>query len=556
MRDSTVYDGRRRVAAKRRTRDLVWLVALCLMAAAPAIAGERCEALRTFGLERGRIDSAESVPAGIFKVPDYPDYPGERIPVPAHCRVQGVLQPGPKSHARFEVWLPESDWNGRLEAVGNGGYAGLLSVWAVAEAIRHGAASVTTDTGHEANAIFPVDESWAREPDRLLDYGHRAIHEAAVAARALVAAYYGTPARHSYFASCSNGGRQALMEAQRYPADFDGILAGAPAAHFTRLNAWAAAMQQRFATQPEARLPAAIVPVLAQAAVAACDADDGLVDGLVDDPRRCRFDARKVACGAAPEGSCLTPPQLESLRLLRGGRGLATGQPFNGFLPGTESSAWLDWIIGRPEYAAGHHDFGERFFADFVFHDGKWRLPDLDVARDAPRARAELGPILDATDPDLRAFAARGGRLILYHGWGDAAIPGGDTIEYFDAVGRKMGRRARDAMSRLYLVSGLLHCSGGPGFTEFGAPDTAGSGDPGSDIYAALRAWVEEGRPPGAIVAIRKAGATAANDGSVPRPQTRPLCPYPQVARWNGQGDAADAASFSCGPPAQAGRRP
>jgi Tannase and feruloyl esterase len=462
-----------------------------------------------------------------------------RVAAAAHCRVVGMLKPGAKSEVNFEVWLPAGHWNGRYEASGNGGYAGYLNVHGLAGAVARGSVGSTTDTGHQEDGK-PVTEpmSWAYEHDRVLDYGHRAIHATALATKAIIRAYYGQAQRHAYFASCSNGGRQALMEAQRYPQDFDGIIAGAPANGFTRLLTAAAISQRRFEMQPETRLLPEQVQAVQRATLAACDARDGIEDGLVNDPRRCDFAPQSLACApGASSNACLSVAQLQTLNLLYG-RGAERTPHFE---PGTETDSWIDWVIGRPGEPSFQVGFGMRFFRDFVHRNPRWGLRDFDLARDPALAKLRMAPILDATDTDLSSFTRRGGKLIIYHGWADAAIPAGESIQYFDAIGKTMGIAKRDAFARLYLVPGMTHCAGGNGFTEFGQLEQSEDGTPSTDIRMAMRDWVESQRAPGALIARRgKNAETAAPMG------TRPLCAYPSIARWSGSGSTDEAANFSC----------
>ena len=500
------------------------------LAADPA---DACGRLRGVQLKHGNIEVAQSVAAGDMPLRAAPE---KKLATPAHCRIAGILRPGPHSEVAFEVWLPQQGWNGRHEASGNGGFAGRLNLDGLAGAIARGSVGSTTDTGH-VDEGRPNSEPmrWAYDDDRVADYGHRAIHATAVAAKALIRAYYGRPERKAYFASCSNGGRQALMEAQRYPADFEGIIAGAPAYAFTRLLTGAALSQQRLELQPAARLQAAQIGLVRRATLAACDARDGIADGVVNDPRQCAFDPASLACTSSTStGDCLVPAQVQTLQLLYGRADPSTPH----FEPGTETDTWMDWISGRVEEPAWQVYFALRVYRDMLHRNPQWTLRDFDAARDPALLSQRLGPVLDAADADLAAFAARGGKLILYHGWADAAIPAGESIRYFEALGRKMGAARRDDFTRLYLVPGMTHCAGGDGYVDFGqfehAPAAGG-------IRASLTDWVEQHRAPQAVLAHRADGT-----GSWP------LCAHPLLARWNGQGSSDEPGSFQCVAPAAA----
>jgi feruloyl esterase len=506
-------------------------VALLAASRTSAAAGpaDPCGRLRGVHLQHGSISTAENVAAGDLPLRGAPE---KKLATPAHCRIAGILRPGPHSEVAFEVWLPQ-DWNGRYEASGNGGFAGRLNRDGLAGAIARGSVGSSTDTGHVDDGR-PNSEPmrWAYDDDRVADYGHRAIHATAVAAKSLIRAYYGRAPRHSYFASCSNGGRQGLMEAQRYPADYDGIIAGAPAYAFTRLLTGAALSQQRLELQPAARLQAAQISLVRRATLAACDARDGVADGVVNDPRRCAFDPASLACASgAPAGDCLGAAQVQTLNLLYGRTDPSTAH----FEPGTETDTWLDWISGRGDEPAWQVYFALRMYRDMLHRDSQWTLRDFDARRDPAQLSRRLGPLLDATDADLSAFAARGGKLILYHGWADAAIPAGESIRYYEALGRQMGEARRDAFARLYLVPGMTHCIGGDGYVEFGQFDHAPAGD---GVRARITDWVERRHAPQTLLAHRGGGA-----GS------RPLCAHPMLARWNGTASTEEAASFDCAAP-------
>ncbi|MCW5888966.1 MAG: tannase/feruloyl esterase family alpha/beta hydrolase [bacterium] len=492
------------------------------LAAVPAAHAASCEALAMLVLPDTTITAAER-PAGT-----------------AHCRVAGVIAP----QVQFQVWLPDA-WNGKYLGVGNGALAGYLNLPAMTKAVERGYASASTDTGHVGS---PIEGAWAvGRPDLVEDFGHRAIHVTTVVAKALVAAYYGTAPARSYFAGCSTGGRQALVAAQRYPDDFDGIVAGAPAAHMTRLTSLGNWVSQAVHDDPASRIPGAKVPALAAAVLARCDARDGLTDGLVSDPLRCRFQPQVLRCAGAETDACLTDAQIAALAKLYDGPRTSKGRRiYPGYPPGGELGSgdepgpisepsiggWETWLVGELPGIA--HFIQDAFFRFLVFEDATWDWRRFDFDRDVARTEAKLGPVMDAVDPDLRAFRARGGRLLAFHGWSDSAIPATATVEYWQRMVRRMGGRKRTrAFARLFLAPGMQHCAGGPGPNSF-------------DAIGALEAWVEQGTAPARLV------ASHATDGVVDR--TRPLCPWPEVARWDRRGSIDAAASFACRPPRRQAR--
>jgi hypothetical protein len=481
---------------------------------------------------------AAAVPAGTYTPAE-----GRSIrDLPAFCRVAGTLKPSDDSAIAFELWMPAEGWNGRFAGVGNGGFAGSLSIAAVAAELRRGYASATTDTGHDA-AVTP-GATWAvGHPQKVIDFGYRAIHETAVAAKALIAAYYGEAPKHSYFNSCSNGGRQALMEAQRYPADYDGIIAGAPANDWTHLMGPGADIDRIIAETPAAFIPPAKIPALQAAVLAACDAVDGVKDGLIEDPRQCKFDAASLLCEGEDTDACMTAPQVALLRKIYAGPRTAKGESiYYGYSPGGEggNGGWSSWITGTAPQKSEGIMYSTQFFSRMVFEDPAWDYRNYDLERDLKTADAKLAGALNATDADLKKFKERGGKLILYHGWSDAAIPPVNAIHYYDSVVSKTPDSA--SFMRLYMAPGMQHCGGGPGPNFFWSTNAKARGDAQHDMEAALENWVEDGAVPGSIVATKFKGAAASSGVE----RTRPLCPYPQTAHWNGTGSIDQATSFSC----------
>ncbi|MBI2687037.1 MAG: tannase/feruloyl esterase family alpha/beta hydrolase [Acidobacteria bacterium] len=496
---------------------------LMLFAATMLCAAADCDSLAKLTLKDTRIVEAVSVPAGDFKT-----FKG----LPAFCRVAGVIAPTTDSEIKFEAWLPASGWNGKFLGVGNGGFAGSISFGGLAEALRTGFASASTDTGHSAGG---TDASWAlRHPEKAIDFGHRAIHLMTVQGKAITTAFYGTAPKKSYFSSCSNGGRQALMEAQRYPEDYDGIVAGAPANYWTHLMSNAAKNSKATLRDAEAYFPSAKLPAIQAAALQACDRNDGVGDGVVENPGACKFDPAVLLCKGAEDNSCLTQAQLGALKEVYGGLRDGKGKlVYPGYAPSgeAENGGWGAWITGPEREKSALFAFSTNFFKNIVHSDPGWDYKAFDAAKDLQAAK-KVAPVFNATDPNLKAFHARGGKLILYHGWCDAAIPGQAVIDYYDSVVKKMGAKQTGQFVRLFMVPGMQHCGGGAGPNNFGQ-GTAPKGDPSTNIGAALMNWVENGTAPERLVASRQG-------------RTRPLCAYPKTAKYKGTGSTDDAANFEC----------
>ncbi|MFN5011264.1 MAG: tannase/feruloyl esterase family alpha/beta hydrolase [Gammaproteobacteria bacterium] len=532
-----------------RLLPVLLIAAACATPLARADAVAACERIADTTLSGAEVLHATAVPAGPLRADDREPAAVGTTSLPAHCRVSLVARPSPDSHIRIEVWMPSTGWNGRFEAVGNGNYAGMLSMDALPHGILRGSVIATTDTGHESTPADPKLADWAVHRGKLLDFGHRAIHEMARLGKALAALHYGTAPKNAYFVSCSNGGRQGLMAAQRHPKDFDGIVAGAPARSWTRLNSAFMSHHRRFLLDPASRLPPEKVELLRRAVLAACDARDGLQDGMVDDPRRCPFDDAVLRCEGADRADCLTDAQLDTVRALRAGIAAPASARLAGLPPGTESEAWDTWIFGTSPMKSGYDYLGTPFFRDVLHRDPTWTAERFDLAADSARAARELSPVLDADDPDLRPFLAAGGKLILYTGWLDPAIPALDTLEYYEAARAAVGAATAEGSMRLFMFPGVAHCGDGPGFSSFGQWFN-GTGGPAEDIRAALIAWVEQGRVPDTLVATRGGDdlwldprVAASGDA---RPPTRLVCAYPKRARWTGQGSPGQAGNFRC----------
>jgi hypothetical protein len=505
--------------------------------ASAASAAQTCETLNKLELPATSITKAESVAAGSYTPPI-----GKALPnLPAFCRVTGVIKPSSDSNILFEVWMPATNWSGKFQGAGNGGFAGSISYEQLMNAVAHNYAVAATDTGHHAGG---TDASWALDhPEKIADFGYRAIHETTVKAKAILHAFYGEDAQRSYFSSCSNGGRQALMEAQRYPEDYDGIIAGAPANYWTHLLANAAWDDVALLGDKESYIPPKKLPAIQAAALAACDALDGVKDGVIEDPSRCHFDPSGLLCQGADADSCLTAPQLAALKKLYAGGHNAHGQIFPGYSPGGEAEmgGWNVWITGPVPERSAMYAFSTQFFKNMVYDNAAWDYRTFDADRDTKAAEDKQTGNLNATDPDLSRFRARGGKLILYHGWSDAAIAPTNTIDYYDSVAAKMGSQT-GTFVRLFMVPGMQHCGGGSGPNTFGQYPGL-SGDPDRDMQAALERWVDKGVAPERIVAAKHKSDV---DPASPLVRTRPLCAYPLTARYQGSGSTDDAANFVC----------
>ena len=502
-----------------------------------------CERLKSLKLSQTTITTAEQL-SGTFYVPGARDTIAN---LPAFCRVAGEIQPTSDSHIAFEVWLPLASWNEKFAGVGNGGWAGTISYAApgsasLAEQVRRGFAVASTNTGHDGNG---GDARFAYgHPERLVDFGWRAVHEMTVKAKAVTQAFYGRPPRRAYWLGCSTGGKQALTEAQRFPGDYDGIVAGAPANNWMPLmtnNAQRVIVALGDSTRyllPPTRA------MLHDAVVKACDKLDGVEDGILEDPRRCRFDPATLKCtDAATPNACLTGAQIDAVQRIYAG----TYDPRDGrnAAPGLEHGSELFWgafaTPGRP------FPIPFSYYRWVVLADSNWDWRSFDLSD--PRfhdawvdGNRKFAPILSAIDPDLRAFRGRGGKLIQYHGWSDQLISPQFSIDYYASVVSFNAPGQRDTTAaladvqrfyRLFMVPGMAHCFGGDGPTVF-------------DMQRAIEDWVEHGVAPDSVIATRT-GPNGVPD------KRRPLCPYPKVAVYKGNGDTNDAASFSCRAPRPAG---
>jgi Tannase and feruloyl esterase len=530
------------------------------------VAAATCESLTGVSLPNTTITGAQLVPAGALAPPGAPPIiqldnlsPG---PLPAFCRVTGTAKPTSDSDINFEVWMPTSGWNGKFNGTGNGGYGGSFSIpyGNMALGLQRGYAVAGTDMGHSA-----TNAAWAlNQPQKIIDWAYRANHVTATNAKVIIRAFYGAAPRLSYFTGCSDGGHEALMEAQRYPDDYDGIIAGDAANFWTHQSAAWVWEAQATLRDPASFIPAGLLPMITAAVVSACAYDEAAPgDGYLNDPRKCQFNPAALSCKAGQDPStCLTPPQIEAVKKIYAGPSNSRGvQIYPGLEPGSEGSdvaespllaSWTDVISGPQPLLGGD------FFRYFVFNDPNWNFETLNYDSDIALADAKMANIVNSNNPDLKPFRAHGGKLIIYHGWVDSLVSSRNSINYYETVirdiagnpGIKAGdvaygnaKHQADTFVRLFMVPGMGHCELGPGPNNFGQPQVkAGPTDAAHNLLSALAEWVENGVAPDRIIATRYVNS----DPSQTVLRTRPLCPYPQVARWKGTGNTNDAANFDC----------
>ena len=466
-----------------------------------------CEKLKSLSLRDTTITMAEAVGAGNFSPPSGPAIKD----LPAFCRVAAILTPSKDSEIKIEVWLPEAGWNGKYLAVGNGGWSGAIGYPALSKALAQGYATASTDTGHSGGSgSFALGH-----PEKLIDFAYRSVHEMTVKGKAIIAAYYGDGPTLSYWNGCSSGGKQGLKEAQRFPADYDGIIAGAPANYWTHLVTGSLWIAQAVHKDEASYIPASKYPLIHKAVLEACDAMDGVKDGVIEDPARCRFDPKILECKTDDSAACLTPPQGKRFgRFMRHRRIRALGRRF--FQDSSRGARWggADWRVHRRSRLP-------RIISNtWCSGDPAWDWRTLNFDTDVALADKTDDGMLNATDPDLKAFIAHGGKLLMYHGWTDQLIPPQNSINYYRSVPETL-----KSSVRLFMVPGMNHCAGGEGTSNF-------------DAVGAMEQWVEQKKAPERIAASHIA------NGAIDR--TRPLCPYPQVAQYKGSGSTNEAANFVC----------
>ncbi len=533
---------------------------------AHAAAGDACSALSNLSLPGVTSITSATVPANTFTPP--PEIPGAppSPPVPVtFCRVQLTVDP----QINIEVWLPlPENWNHRFQAQGGGGYAGVfsyseLSMAVTGDAVTGQFATASTDTGHPAEGTAngqggangaQGDGGFALNPTThtlnqglIVDFASRSLHEMTEKAKALIRAYYGQPQKFAYWTGCSTGGRQGLMEAQRFPDDYDGILAGSPANNWDRFvpaELWPELAMNLDVGQPIATSKLAVVRA---ATITACDALDGIVDGVISSPGRCRFDAHELQCGkpgVPTDGNCLTPGEADAVQKIREGArgpdgeflwyGLEPGANYLGLAGPFPFAITLDdwrlWIKQNPDF--DWHTLTVQSFTE-GFRD----------------SQEKFHAVIGTDDPDLTVFQRRGGKIITYHGWTDPLIFPRGSIDYFRRVRAANGgpERTRD-FYRLFMVPGMNHCAGGAGAVNFGqwgvVPATR---DAKNDAVIALQRWVEQGTAPEDLIATTDPQPLHASENPTqPNTFTRRLCPFPQIAVYQGSGDPNSAASFVC----------
>jgi feruloyl esterase len=493
-----------------------------------------CASLGAVGKGPWSVESAEFVHPSFSIAARRDSQEKISVAVP-FCRVIGAVRPTAESDIQFELWLPRrEDWNGKFEGVGSGASRGTIEYQRLMRALVRGYATMSTDSGHRSTGGFDV--SWALgQPERITDFGYRAEHAVTQAAKALTKEFYRRAPRHSYFVGCSQGGHHGLMEAQRFPEDYDGIVAGAPVYNWTGEmtgQVWNVRALQR---TPAGALPVQKLQLLYESVAKSCAG----ADGLIDDPRQCLFDPSALRCTAANDASCLTDGEVEAVRQMYGGPKTSAGvQIYPGLSRGGESG-W-DVLWSKPSQLGGS---GLGFYRFMVFQNPSWDLSIMDFERDPALAKQKFGDILDPDNPDLSGFAKRGGKIIVYHGWADHMVPSQVSIDYYDSMTSKLGPNRVNEFYRLFMVPGMWHCGGGPGADVLFRSEeaTAVPLDPDRDMLTALEQWVEHGRAPSRFIASR-----LSKDGTVER--TRLVCPYPAVAKYRGEGDVTRAENFACSP--------
>jgi hypothetical protein len=543
-----------------------WVSLAALAAGATPAAAATCESLgSTLTLPHATITAAQTVTGGSFTPP------GSTTPLtglPSFCRVAVTSTPTTDSLIHLEVWIPTgAAFNGKYEQLGCGGFCGSIGYSGLAEAIRRGYASAATDDGDTTGGLplFALGH-----PERIIDFGYRALKETTDKAKAIIAAFAGQGPQRSYFAGCSDGGREALMEAQRFPDDFDGIIVGSPANAWTHLFAGFIWNEQALLDDPASYIPSSQLAVLSKAALAKCARQDGGIasDLFLNDPRACRFDPATVQCKAGQDPStCLTPAQVVAARKIYDGpHDPRTGKLiFPGYEPGSESNPanWPAWIIGASRVAdlsgniatgqALQEFFGNGFFADFVFQNPSFDFHTFNFTSDLALADNGVGKIVNSIDPDLRPFKRHGAKMIHYVGWADSAIAPMNSVNYYNEARDVLRGEARNDQDggtleeiqefyRLFMVPGMAHCGGGDGPNAFGNGVNAPVIDADHDLLKALEQWVEHGVAPEKIVATHYIN----NNADAGIQFQRPLCPFPQVAEYRGVGDPTSAASFKC----------
>jgi feruloyl esterase len=504
-----------------------------------------CDGLKSTKIDATTILSAEAVPAGDLTTADKVT----RKNMPAFCRVVASVKDGPDSDVRVELWLRNKGWKGVFHVNGNGGYAGILAYnyGAMEAAMKQGYASAETDLGM-APATPLNGDALVGHPDKWKDWGMLGTHEAAVAGKQIAKAFYGADAKHSYYTGCSTGGQQGIIEAEYYPEDFDGILAGAPVVNRTWGHAVAVTSHQAANLKFGHKLSDANLALLTKSAVATCgDKGNGLkFDPFIADPLTCDFDPAALTCKGAAGDDCLTSEEVETAKAIYLGPADTNGKPlFYGELPGSESGVFNWGFLQSPGNAPGEPGFDGLF--KWVFGPN-WDWRTFNVERDMVKVDAALGSALNgAVTGDVTKYRDRGGKLIFFQGWADPIVPVVQTVNFYEGLMKKFGGEEKTkAFARLFMVPGMGHCGFGTGPNRF---DSAAFGgvqppalDPEHDIFTALSHWVEDGVAPAQVIATKFVDG----DASKGIEMQRPLCPFPQRAWYKGDGDANAAANFAC----------
>jgi feruloyl esterase len=508
------------------------------VAGSPASDATVCTALTHYQPAIGQIVSAElTEPPYVAHWSHNPGGAGELVFHP-FCFVTAQVSSAPGSDIRYEVWLPvRGHWNGRLLGVGASGSLGAINRKDLASGVNRGYASVATDNGHRGYGIR--DSQWALgHPERVEDFGYRAQHLATESAKEILKKFYGLAERHSYFLGCSQGGTKGMMAAQRFPADYDGIVAGAPVYSWSKEMTFQAWNYRALTWNNAATISEAQMQALYDATKKQCAGPDG----LIADPRQCAFDPRLLACSPSAEKGekCLSATQIEAVGKMYRGPRTSSGESINrGLTVGSESGwPWL-WNLAEPDPTRSGSWLG--VYRYMVFADPDWRPESLDFDRDPAVAKKKLGPLLEPDSPDLGAFQRRGGKLIVYHGWADSMVPPETTTDYRAAVVARLGTTTVNKFLRVFMVPGMDHCGGGPGPDQIlqKSDSPSVSLTPENDVLTALERWVEHGVAPDRLIASK-----VDHTGAVT--QTRLLCPEPHTAQYRGSGSALDAGSWKC----------
>jgi feruloyl esterase len=530
-----------------KCRSIIFSLSTILLAstalAAPALATE-CEALWDYKIANSDIHAVQTNPAGLYRTAD-----GTVLDnMPTFCRVAVAAHPTKDSNIEYEVWMPSSSWNGKFVGVGNGGFQGSISYGAMANMLKAGYAVANTNTGH-----WGSDGTFAyRHPEKIIDFGYRAVHLMTEQSKLFVKAFYSKGPSRSYFTGCSQGGRQGILEAQRYPEDYDGIIVGAPGYNTTNhyIGGHLYLASVLYDKGPNSILPDWTAAVVGKVLNESCDANDGLKDGIISNPGACKFNPEALLCKSGQAAkTCLSPEQVDAVKKFYAGPGdrIPAGY-YPGFDLGGEADNWPNTLSSDFPYGGEHGRQGFPFFKYFVFNDPNWDLHSWKWTKESIDyvEKKEVVPgqtiayVLNATDPDLEKFKARGGKIMHYHGLGDPDIPAKNSLNYYDNVVADQGKKhssakaqaETDGFYRLFMVPSMGHCRRGPGPNTF-------------DMMPALDAWVEKGIAPTQVVATKYVD----DKPTAGVKMTRPICPYPQVAHYKGTGDTNIAENFVCAAP-------